>query len=212
MAADDHALLVAGLQARFRTEPDIEFVGTANRLDALPAVVRKLRPHVLYLDIQMPGGDAFEVARDLLAITPELRIIMLTAYIRDHYIEAATAAGAVGYLCKKDEIDEIVEAARRVVRGEFVLGRLVEDRCELQRNANGRPVPLVHTRLDTLTERELEVLRLIGRGMSRQEIADALSRSARTIDNHRAAIMRKLGIRDRVDLVRYAIREGLVEV
>jgi DNA-binding NarL/FixJ family response regulator len=140
---------------------------------------------------------------------------MLSAYVRDRYLDAAIASGAWGYLSKSDSPDAVLDAVRKAAAGEFAFGPTVLERCKVEgagagRGGAGGPKP--SSRLDLLTPREIQVLRLIGKGMSRLEIAKTLSRSPKTIDNHRAAIMEKLGIHDRVELARYAIEEGLAEV
>ena len=143
---------------------------------------------------------------------PDVRIVFLSAYVRDHYISAAVNAGAHGYFSKSDETDELIEGIRKVARrAEFAFGPKVKARCKPKKSAKRGQVEAPTTRLDALSPRELEILRMIGRGMTRAQIAETLCRSAKTIDGHREHIMEKLDIRDRGELVRFAIREGLVE-
>lgn len=211
LCVDDHAFLIDGLKARFGMERDLDLVGRLSSAEGLVAAVKEHRPDIVLLDIEMPGPDPFEAASDLKRIYPDAKVVILSAYVRDHYLSAAFRAGAWGYFSKSDEAEEIVNGLRQVARGEFTLTPKVQERCkpvETRRGAKGEPPP---TRLDTLTAREREVLRMIGKGMTRAEIAEAITRSPKTVDGHREKIMQKLDIHDRGELVRYAIREGLVE-
>lgn len=211
LCVDDHAFLAEGLKARFDMEEDIRFIGRLASAENLLAEARRLKPDVVLLDIEMPGPDPFEVADDIRRQLPETRVMILSAHVRDHYLSAALKAGAWGYFSKSDEPNDIVQGIRTAARGEFVFGPQVAARCRPQkRSAEGEhktPTP----KLDALTAREQEVLRLIGRGMSRAEIAKAICRSPKTVDGHRERIMGKLDIHSGPDLIRFAIREGLVE-
>lgn len=210
---DDHAFLIEGLHARLSTAPDMEFVGQLSSAEDLVAEAKRTKPDVVLLDIEMPGPDPFEAMEDLRRQCPAVRIIMLSAYVRDHYIDAAVNAGAWGYLCKDDEPDSIIHAIRDVAGGAFVFGPNVMGRCTTRHAKaapNGAPQPT--SKIQALTVREQQVLRMIGKGMSRAEIAKTLHRSPKTVDAHRAAIMEKMDIHDRVELALYAVREGLVEV
>lgn len=234
LSVDDHAFLAEGLRARLAIEPDMEVVGHLHRADGLVAKVRELDVQVVLLDIEMPGVDPFEALTELRRACPEVRTIILSAYVRDRYVDQTVKCGAWGYLAKSDDPAKIVEAIRDVVRGQFTMGPAVMERCRqlgrpeprsdlssLARNgaasapANPARVPLrppPSSRLGALTPRELQILRMIGKGMSRTDIAKIIFRSPKTVDAHRASIMEKLAIRDRVELARYAIREGLIEL
>jgi DNA-binding NarL/FixJ family response regulator len=213
LCVDDHAFLVEGLWARLELEPDMECVGRLETADRLLQEVDRTQADVVMLDIEMPGPDPFEKLKDLHRRFSDVRTIVLSAYVRDHYFEAAVEAGAWGYLSKSDSPDEIVEGIRKVMRGDFALGSHVRDRCQLVKGIGTVRAKEVKpaSRLSGLTAREQQILRMIGRGLSRSEIAKAIYRSPKTVDAHRASIMEKLGIHDRVELVRYAIREGLAE-
>src|SRR5262245_24949561 len=211
LCVDDHAFLVEGLSARFALERDFELVGRLSSAENLAAEVKRTRAQIVLLDIEMPGPDPFDALAELTRQNEDVRVIILSAYIRDHYIESAYKAGAWGYFCKSDEMDDIVAGIRKVVGGEFALGPKVQERCQPTKGRRSSDDKTPKTKLDLLTPREQEVLRLVGRGMARIEIAKTLSRSAKTIDGHRELIMKKLDIHDRGELVRYAIREGLVE-
>jgi DNA-binding NarL/FixJ family response regulator len=210
---DDHAFLAEGLQSRLGLARDMEFVGRLTTAEDLVAEAKNKRADVVLLDIEMPGPDPFEALEDLGRQNPSSRAIILSAYVRDHYVDAAVEAGAWGYLSKSDEPDTIIDAIRRVANGEFVFGPSVLGRCSVDKK-RGRvagPAAKPVSKLQTLTAREQQILRMIGKGMSRVEIAKTLCRSPKTVDAHRASIMEKMDIHDRVELTRFAIREGLVE-
>ena len=212
LCVEDHAFLVDGLRARFEIEADIKCVGHLESAERLVAVAQELRPDIVLMDIEMPGPDPFETVVDLMRILPGSRVVFLSAYIRDHYLSAAVNAGAFGYFSKSDETDEIIEGIRTVARrGVFVLSPKVKARCTPTKRLKRGQVSPMTAKLDSLTPREHEVLRMIGRGMTRTEIAETLCRSVKTIDGHREKIMNKLDIHDRGELVRFTIREGLAE-
>ena len=212
LCVDDHSFLIEGLRARFEVEPDIECVGSLPTAERLVAEAKRLEPDIVLLDIEMPGPDSFEATDELRRQCPDTRTIILSAYVRDHYISAALEAGAWGYFSKGDETRSMIAGIRKVAGGELAFSPKVQERCQpAPPGRRGRPIPPV-SKLDALTAREQEVLRLIGRGLSRSEIASTLCRSPKTIDGHRESIMQKLDIHDRAELVRFAIREGLVEI
>ncbi len=213
LCVDDHDFLIDGLEARINLEPDMQCVGRLGSADRLGDRVAEIGPDIILLDIEMPGADSFEAVRDLKRRNDKARVVFLSAYVRDTYLSDAFKSGAYGYFSKSDASDDIIDGLRSVMRGQFALGPKVQERC--------RPIPDIEaddpsettpsTLLELLTPREREVLRLIGRGYSRTRIAETLSRSPKTIDGHREKIMKKLEIHDRGELVRFAIREGLVE-
>jgi len=214
LCVDDHGFLVEGLKARFAVEPDLEFVGRLASADNLAGEVDRLKPDVVLLDIEMPGPDPFEAADDVRRRRPETRIIMFSAYIRDQYLAAAFRAGVWGYFAKSEDAATILDGIRKVDRGQFTLSPKVAERCKPIRPLKRGERPSAETtesRIDLLTDREKEVLRLIGRGLSRAEIAKSLHRSAKTVDGHRERIMAKLDIHASPELVRFAIREGIIE-
>ncbi|MHC5022353.1 MAG: response regulator [Planctomycetota bacterium] len=213
LCVDDHAFLVEGLRARLALEADLEFVGHLERADHLVEEVRRREADVVLLDIEMPGTEPFEALQDLARQCPDTKAIILSAFVRDHYIDAAYQAGAWGYLCKSDPPETVIDGIRRVVRGELAASEEVLKRAQPPAGRNRRAArQMVRSKLELLTDRETQILRMIARGMSRVDIARETSRSPMTIDNHRKSIMKKVGIHDRAELVRYAIAEGLVEV
>jgi len=210
LCVDDHQFLGEGLRTKLSLEPDMEFVGWIGSAATLLSEVKSTQADVVLMDIEMPGPDPFEALADLVRSSPDVRVLMFSAYVRDRFIDRALDAGAWGYLSKSDDPDSVAEAIRTVRGGEFAFGPKVLDRC--QPRGPGRSAERPVTKLDLLTPRELQILGLIGKGLSRVDIAEALRRSPKTVDNHRAAIMEKLGVHDRVELARYAIREGLTDV
>jgi DNA-binding NarL/FixJ family response regulator len=209
LCVDDHGFLIQGLQARLAVEPDMEFVGALPSATNLLDHIKRTGADIVMLDIDMPGRDVFEAIDDLRRRLPEVRSILLSAHVRDQYIDAAYRAGAWGYLTKGDPTDIVIEAIRKVYAGEPAFSDEVLARSQPAANHRGRQAAAPTSKLGLLTGREMQVLGLIARGLSRQAIADQLCRSPNTVDNHRKSIMKKLGIHDRVALARYAIQEGL---
>lgn len=212
MCVDDHAFLVEGLRSRISVEPGLEFVGSTGTLEGLVDEAEHISPGIILMDIEIPGPDVFEVMAELVRKCPTSRVIVLSAFVRDHYIDSAIHCGAWGYLSKADDTATIIEAIKRVAGGEFAFGPEIMHRVRHVEDAGattkqGKPSSKLHA----LTPRESQILRMIGKGQSRTEIARTIHRSPKTVDAHRASIMEKLGIHDRVELARYAIREGLVE-
>lgn len=214
MCVDDHAFLVEGLKSRLLAEPDLEFAGSLHNLERVAEEAQRLQASIVLVDIEIPGPDVFEVILDLARRCPSVRPIVLSAYVRDHYIDSALAAGAWGYLSKSDDPASIMEGIRKVASGDFAFGPEVAQRVGAKDHRASPAAPASAkpaTKLHLLTPREQQILRMIGRGHSRVEIAKTIHRSPKTVDAHRASVMDKLGIHDRVELARYAIREGLVE-
>ncbi len=216
LCVDDHAVLVEGLKAQFAIENRIRIIGRLPTAEKLLEEVDRLHPDVVLLDIEMPGPDVFEMADRLRHMHPKLRFVFLSAHVRDGYIAAAYKCGAWGYFTKADELEDIVAGIKELAHssaGTFVMGPKVRERCAVDRTSRAAPRddPRPATALEALTSREIEVLRLIGKGLSRVEIAKELSRSAKTIDGHQERMMKKLGIQSRAELMRFAIREGFAE-
>lgn len=229
LCVDDHPLIVEGLRAQFSVGGSIRIVGRLASAERLGPEVGRLRPDVVLLDIEMPGPDAFDATDRLRHIHPGVRVIVLSAHIRDGYIAAAFKAGACGYFSKSDSLEELAQGIRECAAsngGSFILGSKVRERCRPQyvhpttradspghsNGTEGTTTERSATFLESLTAREAEILRLIGRGLSRVQIASQLSRSVKTIDGHQDHLMKKLGIKSRAGLIRFAIREGMAQV
>ena len=216
LCVDDHAVLVQGLRAQFAVDGGICIVGSLASAADLVDTVARHKPDVVLLDIEMPGPDVFEMADRMRHAHPRTRFVFLSAHVRDGYLAAAYKCGGWGYFAKADDLEDIVSGVHEVARstaGTFVMGPKVRERCG---QWHGSPTAATRgqtpdTPLEHLSPREVEVLRLIGKGLSRVQIARELSRSVKTIDGHQDRVMRKLGVGSRADLMRFAIREGLAE-
>jgi len=222
LCVDDHAILVEGLKAQFAIDHQIQCIGYLPSAANLLEEVARLTPEVVLLDIEMPGPDVFEMADRLHHMYPHVRFIFLSAHVRDGYLAAAYKCGACGYFAKGDDLEDIVQGVKEVATsddGVFIMGPKVKQRCQPTKPSGRAGARKDETKsdlrpkttLELLTSRELEVLRLIGKGRSRNEIAHELSRSAKTIDGHQERILKKLDIDSRSELMRFAIREGLAE-
>jgi len=208
LLADDHAVVRRGLRLVLDAEPDLEVVAEAG--DGAEAVARGLETEVdlAVLDVSMPRLTGIQAASELSRRRPELRLLMLSMHDNEQYFFEALKAGASGYVLKSAADRDLVEACRATMRGEpFVYPAAV---TALIRDHLERPSGAEQPR-EVLTPRELEVLKLIAEAHSSKEIAQILVISIKTVERHRANILEKLGMRDRVELTRYAIRRGLVE-
>jgi DNA-binding NarL/FixJ family response regulator len=207
LVADDHAIVRAGLRRVLDAQADLEVVAEAS--DGAEAVKLALSEdvHLAILDVSMPKLTGIQAAQELSKRRPELRLLMLSMYDSEQYLFEALRAGASGYVLKSDADQDIVRACRATMRGETFLyasavKTLARDYVERGSPAEG---------LDVLTPRELEVLKLIAEAYTNKEIAQQLVISVKTVERHRANILEKLGMRDRVELTRYAIRRGLIQ-
>jgi len=208
LLADDHALVRRGLRLILDAQPDLEVVAEAG--DGATAVSLALRGQIdlAVIDISMPRMTGLQAARELRQRCPELRILILSMHENEQYLHEALKAGASGYVVKRAADRDLVEACRATVRGEPFLypgavSSLVKDHL---RRARAGEEPR-----DPLTPRETEVIKLVAESYTNRQIAESLVISEKTVDRHRANILEKLGMRDRVELTRYAIRNGLVE-
>jgi DNA-binding NarL/FixJ family response regulator len=209
LLADDHAVVRRGLRLVLESQPDLGVVAEAG--DGIEAVQRALAEDVdlAILDITMPRLTGLHAARELRRRRPGVRVLMLSMHENERYLYEALKVGASGYVLKTVADRDLVEACRAALRGERFLypGAVTPLIAELLRRADD-DLPL---REDPLTPREQEVVKLIAESYSTRQIADALVISEKTVDRHRANILEKLGMHDRVQLTRYAIRQGLIE-
>jgi DNA-binding NarL/FixJ family response regulator len=208
LIADDHAIVRSGLRRVLDTKPDMEVVAEAE--DGAEALDKALREevHLAILDVAMPRMTGIQAAAELHKRKPELKTLILSMYDSEQFLFEALKAGASGYVLKSGADDDIVDAVRAAMRGDSYLypsavTTLVSDYVE--RGGRGEE------QFDVLTPRELEVLKLIAEANTSKEIADKLFISIKTVDRHRQNILEKLGMRDRVELTRYAIRRGLIQ-
>ncbi len=206
LIADDHGIVRGGLRALLDRQPDMEVIAeAADGADALAEALSH-RPDVAILDVAMPKLTGLQVARELHAHAPEIDVLILSMHDDERYLFEALKAGASGYVLKSEADHDLVDAVRAVKRGESFLTNAAERslvRAWMADDATGPVEPL--------TPREQEVLKLIAEAHTNNEIAEILHLSAKTVESHRGNLLRKLGMRDRVELVRYAIRRGLVE-
>ncbi|GAB3140486.1 response regulator transcription factor [Micromonospora sonneratiae] len=208
--ADDQELVRTGFRL-ILTARGIDVVGEAADGAEAVAVVRRLRPDVVLMDIRMPVMDGLEAARRIFAQAPDCRVIMLTTFDLDHYVYAALAAGASGFLLKDVTSDHLAAAVRLVDTGDALLAPSITRRLVERVAATAAPgTPAVHRDLAALTPREREVLTLMGRGLSNTELAQKLTLSEATVKTHVARIFAKLTLRDRAQAVVIAYETGLV--
>jgi DNA-binding NarL/FixJ family response regulator len=201
--ADDHQIFRQGLRALLETTPGFEVVGEAADGIETPRRVERLKPNVLVLDLMLPGLNGLEVARQVSKRTPETRIVILSMHSNVAYVYEALQAGALGYVVKETGVQELVKAVRAAAAGQRYFSPPISEQAveTYHRHAAGSPLDL-H---DTLTTREREVLQLTAEGLSGTAIAARLFISPRTVESHRANLMRKLGVRNQKELVRYAV-------
>ena len=209
LLADDHTMVRRGLRVVLEEEPDFTVVAEAG--DGLEALERGTRDDVdlAVLDVAMPRMTGLRAARELTRRRPGLRVVMLSMYDHEEYFFEALRAGASGYVLKSMADRDLVAACRAAVRGEPFLYPGAES--ALVRDHLARAEEDGTLAADPLTPRERDVLKLIAEAHTSKEIAEALTLSVKTVESHRANILAKLGMRDRVELTRYAIRRGLVE-
>jgi DNA-binding NarL/FixJ family response regulator len=208
LIADDHAIVRSGLKKVLDAKPDMEVVAEAE--DGHEAVEKALREdvHLVILDVSMPRKTGIQAAAELHKRKPDLRVLMLSMHDSEQFLFEALKAGASGYVLKSGADTDIVDACRAAMRGDSYLypsavTTLVRDYVE--RGGRGEE------QFDVLTPRELEVLKLIAEAHTSKQIADALFISIKTVERHRQNILDKLGMSDRVELTRYAIRRGLIQ-
>ena len=206
LVADDHGIVRAGIRLLLERQSDLKVVAEA--ADGVEAVERALavRPDLCILDVGMPRMTGLQAAREIRGHLPQARVLMLSMHDDEHYLFEALKAGASGYVLKREADQDLVDAIRAVGGGEAFLTNAAERsiiREWMDEGAQGPAVPL--------TPREEEVVKLIAEAYTNTQIAQILHLSEKTVESHRANVLRKLGMRDRVQLVRYAIKRGLVE-
>ena len=208
LVADDHPIVRSGLKRVLDAQPDLEVVAEAD--DGAAAIKAALADdvHLAILDVSMPKATVIQAAEEIHKRRPEVKVLMLSMYDSEQFLFEALKAGASGYVLKSDADQDIVEAVRRTMRGQSFLypsavSTLVKDFVERARQDDKE--------FDVLTPRELQVLKLIAEAHTSKEIATQLVISIKTVERHRQNILDKLGMSDRVELTRYAIRRGLIQ-
>ncbi len=203
--ADDHAMLRSGLKMLINTQSDLEVVGEAGNHAETLAIVAATAPHVLSLDLSMPGGQPMKLIETLVREHPSTRVLVLTMHEDPAYLRMALAAGASGYLVKRSADSEWLDAIRTVARGG------IHAQTNKTPSIPTNPIPQGPSTLEVLSEREREVLLGLAQGHTNQALADQLFLSVKTIESYRARLMTKLGLHNRAELTRFAITSGLLE-
>jgi DNA-binding NarL/FixJ family response regulator len=209
LIVDDHAILREGVRALLQLHPDLEVTGEAsNGKEALEAVER-LDPDVVLMDIAMPGLGGIEASLELKKLGRRARVLILSQYEDREYVRRLLKAGVSGYVLKKSAGSELANAIRAVHRGGLVLDPEV---ARTVMEEGGASAPGSADPYDALTDREKQVLKLVAEGRSNKEVADVLGISVKTAMTHREHVMEKLGVHNRTELVRFAIRKGVIRV
>jgi RNA polymerase sigma factor (sigma-70 family) len=211
LLADDHAIVRDGLRMILETQADIQVLDTVANGRQAVRQVRKLKPDVVVMDISMPELNGIEAARQILAENPQIRVVILSMHATPEYIFRTLEAGALGYLLKESASLEVADAVRAAYAGQRYLSTrisntLVDEYLQLHKKIPTRNI------LDTLSEREREVLQLVVEGKSSAEIAECLSLSRKTVETYRSRIMGKLGVEDLPGLVNFSIQHGVIQL
>jgi DNA-binding NarL/FixJ family response regulator len=206
LIADDHGIVRSGLRMLIDRQADMEVVAEAgDGVDAIAAAQRE-QPSVAVLDVSMPRRTGIQAAREIRSFCPETRVLLLSMHDDDRYFLEGLEAGAAGYVLKRSADDDLIDALRTVAGGRtFLSGRAQKSLLREWREGGRTDAD------DGLTPRESEIVKLIAEAYTNRQIAETLSVSEKTVESHRANVLSKLGMRDRVELVRYAIKRGLVE-
>ena len=209
LLADDQAMVRAGFRMILESDPDISVIGEAANGEQAVDSARRLRPDVVLMDIQMPGGDGLQATRRITDDELGCRVVILTTFERDDYVFEALQAGASGFLLKNAPPEELLHAVRVVAAGDALLAPSVTRRI-IEQFARRPARPELGAKLEALTEREREVLTQLARGRSNAELAAELFVSEGTVKTHVSSLLAKLGLRDRVQAVVLAYESGLV--
>lgn len=214
LLVDDHQIVREGLRSLLSRFPDIEIVGEAGDGEAALQLTRQLHPDVVILDISLPGMSGLEVTKEIVDSGLTSRVLALTMHETEQYAVQLLKAGAAGYMVKRGAAEELVSAIWAVYRGETYLypsvaGKLLQHYLNSERTGGALSLEARNSR--ALSARQKQVLQLVAQGKTNREISQLLCISLRTVQAHRAKLMEKLGLHNRIELTRYAIREGLVE-
>ena len=210
IVADDHDILLEGLQLLLDNTHDIEVVAQAgNGLEVLEKV-RKHRPDVVLLDIAMPEINGLELINLIKRISPDTQVVMLSRYEKEAYVHQALSAGASGYVVKGAPSSELIDAIRHARSGKYFLSSQIQTNVIHSFLSNNEVKPKSNKDFSELSEREVQIFKLLIEGNSSRQIADILCISSKTVDKHRANISKKIGIENPVKMLQFAIRQGLI--
>jgi RNA polymerase sigma factor (sigma-70 family) len=210
---DDHPLFREGLKAIIARNPRFEVKGEAGNGREGLRLAKELKPDLVLMDISLPDQNGFELTRTIRSMMPETRVLVISMHSKIDYIVKAFQSGAAGYIVKESASDRLLQGLDLVARGEYFLDTSVSHQVvERLLGSPERETKIMDAAYDTLTPREQEVMRLLAEGLSTKEIAERFFISPKTVENHRTSIMNKLGLQGSLDLVRYAVRLGLVDV
>jgi two-component system response regulator NreC len=210
LIADDHGVLRAGLRALLSAESELEVVDEASNGNEALSKADELQPDVILLDISMPGASGIEVTRRLKEMLPETRVLILTVHEDEGLLQEAIQAGASGYIIKRAVESELIDAIRAVWRGDLYVHPAMTRALLKEMSPPPSAASIIEAPVEALTPREVEVLRLIAQGYTNRQMADMLSISVRTVESHRSNLMGKLDLHSRVELVRYARENNLI--
>lgn len=210
LLADDHTILRAGLRMMLNAQPDMEVIGEAQDGRQAINTTMNLQPDIVLMDITMPDMNGIEATRQIKRVAPEVKVLVLTMHENDEYVFQALRAGASGYILKEAADTELITALHVLRSGQFYLSP------SAQSVIVGDYLQRVHTgeekdSYNNLTEREKEILKLVAEGYTNNQIAERLVISPKTVDTHRTHVMDKLNLHSRAELVKYAMRRGLLE-
>jgi DNA-binding NarL/FixJ family response regulator len=210
LIVDDHTILRAGVRALLDAQPDFKVVGEADNGKDAVHIAGKLKPDLIISDLSMPGTNGTEAIQRIRQRYPDMKILVLTVHKSDEYVHAALKAGASGYLLKDDTGDELINACNNILAGKTHLSSSICGNVVMGYLAHPNSIQKIASSTNILTRREYEVIKLIAEGNKNKDIAKYLSISLKTVEKHRANMMKKLTLRNTSEITSYAIKNGLV--
>ncbi len=209
---DDHQIVRDGIKALLYDEPGIEIVAEAKCGENLSELIDETKPDVILMDISLPGKSGIELCKDLIQRNIQAKVLILSMYLNEDFILNAIKAGAKGYLPKNTSKPELVNAIKAINEGEEYFSESVSEIILKSYMKNIKQKEEKANMLDTLSKREIEILKLFAEGLTNKEIADQLCISIRTVESHKTHIMQKLHIKSTVDLIKYAIKNKIIDI
>jgi len=213
LIVDDHTLFREGLRAIIERGPGYEVIGEAGNSREGLQMVEKYKPDLVLLDISLPDRSGIELTRDIVKLSTETRIMIVSMHSKTDYIVKAFQAGATGYVIKESAAAKLLQGIGSVLKGDYFMDAAVSQKVvEKLAEIKGKKVKVTNTAYDTLTPREQEVMILVAEGLSTNEISERLYISPKTVENHRSRIMQKLDLHSTIELARYATKLGLIDI